>query len=268
MQDTERFQLLFGPYETPNVEIGDELIDEVRGPVTVNTWSKGLITWPCLRTEGRSAYVLCGDLARAVRQESSLAVQHWWGVGPATVHRWRKCLGVSNRTAGTVHLHRKWQPEKLSPQVAARGRQKSICTESRAKMSQTVRARGFYHHTQRIWTPEEEALLGTMPDREAAIKLGRSLKSVGMWRRKLDIPPFHSQYRQRVRRDTVAISSDKLLSRRLQLDISQKEVAERAHLNQAHLSQMESGFWHRVKADTLNRLASALNCHTQDLTEM
>jgi DNA-binding Xre family transcriptional regulator len=267
MQDSDRFKLLFGPYTAPAVEIGEQIEDEVRGPVTVSTWSKGRIPWPCLRTEGRSAFILCGDLARAVRNESSLAIQYWWGVGPATVHRWRKSLGIGHRTPGTAQLHRAWQPEKLTPQVAARGREKSIGAESRAKMSLTVRTRGFYHHDQKVWTPEEESLLGTIPDREAAEKLGRSPKSVGMWRRRLGIAPFQNGHQLAARRDTVPISPTKIVSRRLQLHLSQKEVAERAHLNQAHLSQMESGFWHRVKPDTIQRLTQALNCQISDLTD-
>jgi DNA-binding Xre family transcriptional regulator len=265
MQDEERFKLLFGPYQAPPVNIGDEIVDEVRGPVIIGTWSKGRIPWPCLRTSGRSAFVLCGDLARAVRHESSLAIQYWWGVGPATVHRWRRQLGIGNRTEGTIHLHRAWQPQKLSPSVAARGRQKSIGTASRAKMSQTVRARGYYHRDQRIWTPEEEALLGTMPDREVAERLNRSLKLVGMWRRKRGIPPFRVQHHTHKERNTVAISPEKILTRRLQLHLSQKEVAQRAHLNQAHLSQMESGFWHRVRPETIQRLTQALECQIGDL---
>jgi hypothetical protein len=33
-------------------------------------------------------------LARAVRHESVVAIQHWWGVCNGVVHRWRRALGV------------------------------------------------------------------------------------------------------------------------------------------------------------------------------
>lgn len=268
MKDEERYRLLFGPYQSPQVQVGDQVIDEVRGEVTITTWSKGRIPWPCLRTEGRSAFVLYNDLARAIRQESSLAIQYWWGVGPATVHRWRKALGVLSATEGTRLLHQGWLPEKITASSAALGQRKGASLEGRAKLAQKVRARGYYHRSQRIWQPEEEALLGTMPDPAVAVKLGRSLKSVAMWRRRLNIPAFSARQDRGNNRKTVSLAADKLKAQRLKLRLSQKDVAARAGVNPAHLSQMETGFWRRTRPETLQRLAQALECQTSDITDL
>src|ERR1700730_5252613 len=53
---------------------------------------------------GARTIVLYGGLFKAVRRESSLAIQHWFGVGPSTVSQWRKALGVEADTEGTSRL--------------------------------------------------------------------------------------------------------------------------------------------------------------------
>jgi hypothetical protein len=55
---------------------------------------------------------------------------------------------------------------------------------------QTRRERGCappVRWTEDDWTPEEIALLGTLPDEELARQLGRSLNSVSLKRRRLKI---------------------------------------------------------------------------------
>jgi hypothetical protein len=42
----------------------------------------------------------------------------------------------------------------------------------------------------RTWTPAEDQLLGTMPDRELAARLGCTPAMVFNRRAKLDVPPF------------------------------------------------------------------------------
>lgn len=266
MQDSERFKLLNGPYKSPKVKIGDELTDEIRGPVVVGTWSKGTIAWPLIRTAGRSAFILTGDLLRAVQNESSLAIQHWWGVSPSTVHRWRKTLGVSHYNEGTLRLHREWKPEKISAADAKRGQRKGASPESRAKMTAMIRARGFYRHSQRVWTKEEEAILGTMPDPAAAVKLGRTLKAVGMWRRRLGIPAFSARQSQFASKSTIPLDAEKVTKRRLELRLSQKAIAKRAGMDPTHLSQLETGFWRRMRPATIARLAKALKCQVADIS--
>jgi hypothetical protein len=55
------------------------------------------------------------ELARAVRCESAVAIQHWFGVGEHAVWNWRRALGVSQwRTEGSRRLH-----QRLSEKGAA-----------------------------------------------------------------------------------------------------------------------------------------------------
>ncbi|MBV9469359.1 MAG: helix-turn-helix transcriptional regulator [Abitibacteriaceae bacterium] len=205
-------------------------------------------------------------MLEAVKHESSLAVQHWWGVSPSTVHRWRKVLGSDQYNEGTLRLHREWKPEKISAADAKRGQRKGASPESRAKMTANIRARGYYHLGQRGWTKAEEALLGTMSDPAAAIKLGRTLKAVGMWRRRMSIPAYNTRQSQFSSKNTIPLDAEKLTQRRLALRLSQKAVAKKAGMDPTHLSQLETGFWRRMKPDTMQRMAKALKCQVSDLT--
>jgi hypothetical protein len=45
-------------------------------------------------------------LARAVRQESGLALRHWWGVSRSVVGCWRRALGVERFTARSARLQK------------------------------------------------------------------------------------------------------------------------------------------------------------------
>jgi transcriptional regulator with XRE-family HTH domain len=57
-------------------------------------------------------------------------------------------------------------------------------------------------------------------------------------------------------------------TRRKQQQLSQKQLAERAGLEQFHISRIERGDIHDIKGDTLKRLAMALNVTTDSLLEM
>jgi hypothetical protein len=66
---------------------------------------------------------------------------------------------------------------------------KKHSAEARAKMSVAQRARGVCQRgTGKPYTPEENALLGTVLDREAAAKTGRELKTVAARRKRLNQP--------------------------------------------------------------------------------
>lgn len=223
MKNAERFRLLHGPYMVPRCKIGRKLRCHIRGKVKVTDISNGRIPWPQTRVATNRAYILCGDLAKAVRCESALAIRYWWGVGASTVRTWRRALGVSEYNEGTLRLHRDWMPERLteeeraralaamnSPEanakksaaklgvprpleVAAKIRRANLgrraSAETRQKMSEAHKARGTKPPGVGIpWTPEEDALLGTMPDRDVAAKLGRSARSVWDRRQRLGIP--------------------------------------------------------------------------------
>src|SRR5207253_9675449 len=88
--DAEKVKLLFGPYSPPRTRRGKFLICEMRGTVKVGNYSDGPIPWP-MKWRTRSL-ILCGDLVRAVQQESALAVAHHWAVCTDIVSKWRRSL--------------------------------------------------------------------------------------------------------------------------------------------------------------------------------
>src|SRR5271165_3958276 len=102
MHDRERFRLLHGPYRAPRCGFGQKLFCELRGWVVVRGISAGRIAWPRTKVKRAWAFILCGDLVRAVRRESAIAVCHWWGVTPQTVTVWRKALDVPQVNAGML----------------------------------------------------------------------------------------------------------------------------------------------------------------------
>jgi hypothetical protein len=60
--------------------------------------------------------------------------------------------------------------------------------ESRRKMSEAHRRRGTLVPGTRVWTPEEDELLWTLPAAEVARRTGRSVGGVRYRRRKLGFP--------------------------------------------------------------------------------
>jgi len=101
--------LLHGPYQAPAVRIGERVFCQVRGTAVITNWSDAPIQWPRCRplgARGGSGLFVNDELARAVRCESSLAIQLWWGVKAETVWRWRKAFGVGRLNEGSAHLRR------------------------------------------------------------------------------------------------------------------------------------------------------------------
>src|SRR5262245_63493842 len=97
MRKADRVQRLHGPYTPPPLRKGDRATCLLRdGTVVITSWSDGRISWPRCRllgVRGGPGLLVDEELARAVSCESSLAIQHWWGVNGETVWRWRKALG-------------------------------------------------------------------------------------------------------------------------------------------------------------------------------
>lgn len=271
MHDEERFKLLYGPYQPPAVGLGDELYCELRGWVKVASWSEALISWPRARKKGvrkngtaLGPLILCGDLVRAVQHESSVALQHWWGVSGTRVTEWREALGVEKMTIGSQRLFRDWSSEILTEKRLALARTNAASPSARLKASQTKQERESWQY-KRVWTPEQDALLGTMSDRAAAQMVGCSVEAIGLRRRHLKIPVFADRYAHSVSK-TVARSvfAEKIRTRRLELDLTQKVVAQRAQLDSSYYSEIEAGR-RRMKPSSLTRLAKALECEPDDL---
>jgi hypothetical protein len=61
---------------------------------------------------------------------------------------------------------------------------------TRKKMSATHKRLGSLPPCGRLWTPQEEALLGTSFDRMVAVALGRTWSAVATRREKLGIPSY------------------------------------------------------------------------------
>ena len=92
MTDADRFRMIANDV-TPRVRVGQVLTCAARDcDVVVTGYSAGRIPWPVghpWARGGRPGPIVFGDLARAVRIESSQAVCYWFGVGVSTVARWR-----------------------------------------------------------------------------------------------------------------------------------------------------------------------------------
>lgn len=170
LPDRDRFRLLHGPYNAPKTRKGGMLTCLVRGKVRVDGISTARISWPMAtppKRGGRKSLVLCGDLARAVRMESAQAVVFWFGVFPSIVRLWRRALGVERNNDGSQKLRAKlWKDGGVG--------------------------KAIHEGRDRLFTPEEDALLGAATDREIAERLGRSTNTVGVRRARLGIPSYRS----------------------------------------------------------------------------
>ncbi len=78
MPDERRIGHGIGPYHAPAVGVGDWLDCAIGGRVQVIGWREGPIPWPMRRSSGiyGRTFILCGDLATAVRTESNVALCH------------------------------------------------------------------------------------------------------------------------------------------------------------------------------------------------
>src|SRR5262245_14223375 len=108
MSEIDRHELRFGPYRTPQFHYGTTVKCMVNGGVTISGISDGRIAWPMITRQGGRSLVLYEDLARAVACEAACAVAHWFGVSTWTVRKWRRALGVPERTEGDRLLKRQY----------------------------------------------------------------------------------------------------------------------------------------------------------------
>ena len=88
LPEEQRYELYFGPYSQPEYKYGEELFCECRGWMKVVSQSYSPIPWPIgctIPRAGRDSLILCGDLERAVKNESAQAVVYWWGASRSVV---------------------------------------------------------------------------------------------------------------------------------------------------------------------------------------
>jgi hypothetical protein len=199
LADDDRYKLIDGPYYPPRTARGRFLVCELRGTVKVGGYSHAPIPWP--KVWHRRSLVICGDLLRALKTESVYAVSYHWGLSRAIVSTYRQQLGIPRHNPGSHRLFREHTIEsartaearaKLSAAKEGTPSTESACDrerlrriqrrpkskEWRRKMSQRLRRRFDLLGPYPKWTPEELALIGTMPDREVARRVNRSIGAV------------------------------------------------------------------------------------------
>jgi hypothetical protein len=138
---------------------------------------------------GHPTILLDDELARAVRHEAAAAIRYWWCVGVTLVWRWRKALGVGRTDsegsrrliqaaaeAGGTAMHE----GGLTDQEAEERRRRAVELD----LGQYL----LTGYPGPRWTPQELALLGTLPDEEVAARRGHSLAAVTQKRCQLGIP--------------------------------------------------------------------------------
>ena len=185
------YQLFHGPYHAPALRRGDWATCLFRdGDVIVTGWSDARIPWPRCRRPGShgggSGLLVDEELARAIRLESSLAIQYWWGVDVTVVWRWRKALGVGRLNEGSARLR-----NELNKELGAGLKGKRLppeAVERRRRTAAELGLRPLQPPGDRPWTKKELGLLGTLPDAELAARFGRTEKAVRVMRLRRGFP--------------------------------------------------------------------------------
>ncbi len=148
MNDSDRFRLLYGPYVPPKCRLGDKLACEYRGrEVRFLCLTDAPIQWPSAVARGSMSPILCGDLIRAVRLESEIAVAHHWGVSRQTVFKWRRALGVPAMNEGSTRLYSAYVPEKLTSEARAMSKEAMKSPEVGAKIRAALAGRPLHPNT-------------------------------------------------------------------------------------------------------------------------
>jgi hypothetical protein len=246
--DDERYRLFYGPYEPPLVK-GGFLIDTIRGKVKFSHFTNARIPWPkCKKPKSKSGggsggFVLCGDLVRALTDESAPAIAHHWGVSHATITNWRRALELKGLSAGSHRLM------EIGVELARR-------PESRAKISAAIRGkvlsrthkihlfaamkagwkarfearRAAYRRTGRfpkatksdMWIPEEEKLIAKYSTPDLARIIRRTPCAI-VWRRSiLGIRSLPSPTRQPWKESEIKIlgtDTDRVIAKRLERSV-------------------------------------------------
>jgi len=227
MRTAERFKLRFAKYRTPKFRYGSIVACAVRGPLRIVGLTNGRIPWPIGyppdKSGGRASLVVYKGLAKAVRVEASQAVQRWWGVGHATVWKWRRALDAPANTKGTSALRKlygqedwfqaaqrkavsmansperrkkiaaakrgKKLPKHLVAAMAQRQLGKTASPDTRKKMSKTHKALGTRPPWLKpAWQPWEDELVRTLSTADAAGQTGRTISAVRNRRHALGVP--------------------------------------------------------------------------------
>ena len=110
---------------------------------------------------------------------------YWWGVTFGAVSRWRKALGVERMNDGSARLR-----QELNEEIGASLRGVPLPASMRERMRDAALADGRQpsgRWDEDGWTPEQLALLGTLPDEQVAERTDRTENAVRIMRERLDI---------------------------------------------------------------------------------
>jgi len=98
--------VMCGPYNPPKCRVGSMLHDEMLGDVRVVGKKNG---WPLCDEPPRPGPnpfgeipVLCGDLVKAIVEESIDAICEEWEVSPRLVRRWRSAVAGTDKGVSTA----------------------------------------------------------------------------------------------------------------------------------------------------------------------
>ena len=248
------------PYFPPHVKKGD-LIECARlGEVRVIGWSDGPLPWPkgARGRGGPPSLILFADLEKAVRVESQVAVALAWGVSRITVHHWRAALEVERLTPGTAARYKQNEPA-ISAQIDWEPVARALHTpQAIAKADKTRRANAIGH---RKWSEEEVAWMGQLSDAEIAQRLDCNKLTVANERNRRGIAGRFVGCSA----DLPTINPAKVRAQRLALGLTQREVGARLGKGARRVAYLESSLSTRVKPETLEQLAKALECKKNDL---
>lgn len=198
-EQEEKVRFVGGPYAPPLVPIGRWLKCELRGELQVSGYTNALIPWPAA-TGHHKQLIVCGDLVRALKTESVLAVAFHFAISRGLVSEYRSRLNIERFTAGSQRLfwrsvnlartpearaklsrHHEGRSDLMTPEAREKLRQIQKRPKSEAwkqKMSERWQRRFAVSGKPLEWTEVELKLIGTRPDREVARLLGRSLSAV------------------------------------------------------------------------------------------
>jgi hypothetical protein len=203
MTDADRVKFLHDPYRPPRLRKGDRAVCLDRdADVVVTSWTDARIPWPrcrALHCRGGSGLLVTEELRRAILSESAAALMLWFGVGEFAVWAWRRAFGVTKYgTEGSARLHlaavergaKKTRGKPLPAKVWAEMRRAAAQRTDLAETLERARAKRW---EGRDWTPEQVALLGTMPDEALAALTGRPESAVRVKRSKLGIPTYRDR---------------------------------------------------------------------------
>jgi hypothetical protein len=198
-EQEEKVRFVGGPYAPPFVPTGGWLECKLRGKLQVNGYTNALIPWP-VAVGHRKQLIVCGDLVRALKTESRLAVVFHFGISPQMVSEYRRRLDIERFTAGSQRLFRRTVDLARTPEARAKlsrraeGHADTMTPKQREQLrqiqsrpkSKAWKQRMSERWTRRIallgrpqlWTEAELKVIGTKSDREVAKMLNRSLSAV------------------------------------------------------------------------------------------